>query len=314
MRWALLIVLLWSSVASAQVQFSPFNRTIVTVGSAAVESRCLELGANCGCSETLDATYSYPVGSEESVDFPISPDATECRPFEMEPVGGPAKFVSVTPPVPLGTVAKVMEAKVPPYAWLAGDTPSATTKRMCMRYYFIVADDFSGIGNLSCPAQRNKMMQASFAGGSGTISTPQLQERANTDPCSGPGYGAYREFWLDYQIGEVSLSPSLRFSDCNISSGKWCRVEMCTGSSSTLVTAGTSKTIEAYVKPVGVSESSASATATMRGASGPYWGADLYHGGGTGAVGSRYISHFMTAEWDTNAGQRIGCAEEAGDC
>ena len=282
-------------------------------GSAAVESRCTELGANCTCSETLNGTYSYPVGSEESADFAVSPDATECLPFEMEPVGGPGKFVSVTPPVALGSVAKVMEAKSPPFAWLSAPAPKVTTKRMCLRYYMMVSNDFSGIGNLSCPAQRNKIMQATFNGGGGTVVLAQMQERSDADPCTGPGFGPYREIWLDTQISGTILSPSVRFSDCNVSTG-WCRVEECVGSSNTLRTGGL-KTIEAYVKPLSGPESSAIVTESMAGSSGAYWGADLYHGGGTGAVGSRFISHFMAAELDTNAGQRIGdTCEAVGGC
>lgn len=273
-----------------------------------VEQRCSDLGSNCICSETLDATFSLPVSTEETANLPPSTGSTECELFEMEPTADPGDFLGAPPNVALTGATNVMEVLPGPYGWLTSRAPTSGMKRMCVRYYFIVTDDYSGQGNLSCPTQRNKLAQMTF-----DTTTPQIQERSDTDACSGPGYGAYREFWLDTQTSGTILSPSIRFSDCNESTG-WCGVELCIGSSSDLDTTAT-KSIEAYMWQVDSgSESSATVSESHGPATGAYFGADLYHGGGTGAAGSRFISAFMAAEWSTNAGQRIGTACEIEGC
>jgi hypothetical protein len=109
------------------------------------------------------------------------------------------------------------------------DYPS-NIKRMCIRYYFTVEEEFTGSGSsAACYGERNKLIQFQFGS-----TQNQVQEKA-AGGCHGPPVDMpYEDMVITNQdnhsgYGNLPLHAAeniLTFEDCWTSKG-WCRIEMC---------------------------------------------------------------------------------------
>jgi len=284
---------------------------LVADRSHAQESRCLELGQSCECSEPMDTTATS-IGHQHQ--FADSPPAYGCDKFQSY-FGTNKTNIRTTPEtgMPAGnSVDRVVEipAAGASIVWLRGRmTVDDSIKRTCIRYYKQVTTDYSGVGpnNISCPSERNKIIQFQFGG-----TQVQLQERADGSVCTGPGTGNdYEAITITNPagFGNTNLSPRVDWGDCWNTNG-WCRIEMCASGD---LSRGQNINFEANVRTLkdGVDH---------YGNQGRLWNpgtgmkadsaGDLYHGQGQGGKGTEWISHFMQASWTTNQGQWIGAAYE----
>lgn len=288
---------------------------VVTDIAKAAEDRCDELGSNCICSEPMNANDgAIPKGH----DFSDS-SAKECTAFglyyDSNKDSSNVSMVSERD-MPTGNAVSHVLAIGPGgggIVWLNGRaTPAATDQRVCVRYYFQVDPNFSGAGpnNVGCPSERNKMLQFSF----GNASPYQLVEPAGST-CAGPpgsGLSPYRAFSsVQHGMasgGDRSLLPSADWSACFVGES-WCRAEACVHGN---LSSGTGIYVDARVNKVngGSVHELLNHGPVNPGQRLSLASADLYHGQGSGPVGTRYISHFMQAAWSTNNGQWIGPAAE----
>ena len=178
---------------------------------AGVEARCTELGSACACSEQLDSTDTYADDNPGVVhNWSESPDASSCAldapnaatPITtMESLLLNTAFTNVAATgdlaVPGGGVTNVLKkdfnsSDSGDATWLEARRTvlNAGDERMCIRFYKIVDDDYSGSGssaisNITCYSERNKIIQMAF----GANELIQLESLTNDIGCWGPNVG-----------------------------------------------------------------------------------------------------------------------------
>lgn len=296
-------------------------------GIAGVEKRCTDLGANCVCSEPLDTTEDFAELPGSTVDFADSPSTHECNFVSGGAFGSERtsadfsmQLAASVAPMPAGsTVTRVMQLVGGGNNYLYGRAfATASDQRICLRYYMRVSNDFSGAGTPGggCQSERNKVMQFAF----GQSRLIQMEERSDFGSgCYGPG--TYKNFWLPSHADPTGTPGqfTIDWDDCNSATG-WCRFELCAEGD---LDAGTGINIEGRITAIAVAKDEIRNTRTSGTWSPgvPFGGfaegvsADIFHGQGSGPVGSKWISHFMQAAWPTAAGQWIGPAcEVEGGC
>lgn len=282
----------------------------------AQEQRCDELGASCVCSEPMNVSDG---GIPSGHDFSDSPSASECDRFgkfyDSNKSSSQVRTVSESGMPAGNTTSHVLEVTDAGGAivWLNGrPRPAASDERVCVRYYFQVSSDFSGAGpnNVGCPSERNKLLQFSF----GSASPYQVAEYPGGS-CQGPPGSGLAPYGKITSIqhgmssgGAISLSPGVDWTSCSEGEG-WCRLESCVHGD---LQSGRNIYVDTKIKAL---RTGVESVKLNHGPINPGQGlslasADIFHGQGSGPVGSRFISHFMQAAWSTDAGQWIGSAYE----
>lgn len=277
--------------------------------SAAQEQRCVELGANCDCSETLDTRAPHYEKSGVPNNWYWNPSNTtgslQCGDASGRFGNGvhdPDQVLHVVPAryMPAGSsVANVWEWRTFGVDTARGrvDKITSSTRRMCIRGYYNYTPDFS-----LWPDTNNKVNEIAwndFSGGHGSLQ----------------GATSFGGSPIGYRVGNSSngtfnVVPSgdhITPQDC---ASTWCLVEMCISGK---IRAGEDLTADFWVHTTD-GRLSASRTGTQVGdiAGGLYqiWIYNLWRGANPVVVGSRFMSHAMQASWDTDRGQRIGAAYE----
>ncbi len=297
--------------------------------AVAQEARCAELGSDCWCSEPLnndDGTITEPH------DFSDSPNATECNAGSQ---GGATshwgdsieEMTSTFPSLDYGgsdipthvLSSYAYDPFEPPFGnenrrdggiFVEGDIlVTASTQRACIRYYFVVTNDFTGVGGNSgdCPSERNKMIEGKFA----RYSQFQAMERDWSNSCHGPGTSRpYEPFDFTNQVDKRWLyDEDLDWNDCNEDTG-WCRHELCVAGD---LDGGNDLTVDSYITTLSDGQTYEVIDAALYpdGAGAlTRLAVNMFHGQGYQPEGTRYVSHMMVAGWDTDTGQYIGAASE----
>lgn len=281
-----------------------------------VEARCLELGANCVCSEPMDSADVLFNRPPEAHNFTDSPAATDCSRFGtyFESDNDASAFSTPTATgvlaTPGGGVNRVLriEAGHGGIVWLQPrQSATATDRRMCMRYYKRVSNDYSGAGypGQGCASERNKVFQMTF----GASRIIQIEERSDFGSgCYGPGN--YKDFWLVNHNAGQSAPFTIDWDNCNERTG-WCRFELCASGD---LARGQNIKIEGRITALGIGKDEIRTVTTGWnpgvGLGGSIIGGDVFHGQGSGPLGHESLSHFMQATWPTDAGQWIGASTE----
>ena len=320
-----------------------------------VEARCTELndeaGADCVCSEPMDSEEAAGIGTgtnpgtfrgstslPNGYDFVDSPSATDCSQhgtyLEMGTDTGNHPVSSANFSMPPGNaVAYVIEGNFNDQAtgntvrWLKGrgSEPAGSNRRTCVRYYKQVSTDWPPASNNDdgCQAERNKIMQFSWGSGNDQRFT-QFVEPFNGSGCFvAPNYKNFGATLSDDPDVSV-LSPNKTWADCFIGTA-WCRFESCTHGD---LANGNSIFVSHRVTIVPEDGSAVSVSETLDkgpqsyGESFKIAAADIYQQADDARAdvtdGRQYLSHFMHADWDTDAGdnsQWIGAAcEVEGGC
>lgn len=306
---------------------------IAGVAYAADEARCTELGANCICNTTLDATTITAVDSQH---FRFNDGSTKlCERGDGVAAasinsGAGQVFSAVTSgeditALPSGhTNTAVMRANTTNGIFVGHNAPNGTpTARRSIRFYKYYSSAYNSQSDTGSSCNANKIAQFgqefiqgpmfTFEGGTWTVYDigTSLGWNISADCCNGPG------------PGNAQNGPSLSGLK-----GKWWRFEIITHNAATT---GAGTYWEMYVK--NVTDNAAElkvldTSQTMTGV-GNEWTSSLATGlhptgtldtmlincfrstnGGTPCAGFASYSHYLYAAWDTDAGQRIGAASE----
>ena len=281
--------------------------------SSAQERRCLDLGANCDCSETLDtiAPHMTTIQSGPNCGAPYCNDPinsvgdkqcgrTASPPYFFTQNASPSSwtFVNETE-MPFGnSVNTVWQSAARNADQGVGrmDKITSSTRRFCTRIYTKFSNDFSGW--TSC---NSKIMEFVWGNtGQMQISTAfggsPLAVNADPDFSSADGNNHFP-------------SPNqVTINDCM---DDWCRVEMCASGN---VLAGSNLSMDMYIATASGSKSGTINDlpfGTAPGGLSFIWPVMFYREAFQGACnGTRQFSHVMQASWNTDAGQTIGPAVE----
>ena len=273
--------------------------------AAGAEQRCTELGANCSCSEPLNTNLFTTFNSS----FVNPADSTTKQCVGESLVYGGASYWSGGGNLRIDAESGMPSGNTVNWVWTSTQTsgttkidaapPASATRRMCSRLYAKFSNDYQGTGEGSC--QNNKIMWA-----------PQYQsslpnsENYVTQGGGAPSWGISHA-GFSTSDGVVTGSGSiLNHHDCMTS---WCRFEMCMGGN---VLAGTNLYVDGSVVVLNDGRTQTFPRTFIGNANGapanrnqPY----LAYRQGT-CAGTRSVSHVISAEWTTDAGQHIGKAYE----
>lgn len=280
-------------------------------GSAtAAERRCDELGASCVCSEPLNTSSYSPAGGNGW--NPADSTTKECNrgyPLWVQSDWSPASASGMGLPAGVQYVARRGPESGSDSTQLSGATAVTTssTRRVCVRFYTRYSADYQAKNLPTC--QANKFSELSFGGGnalfhwdwaeSGAERFTIINFDANGDGRSDPSYN-------------MSKTGPLTIEGCR---NQWCYAEMCASGN---IKDGTGISAEGHVR--GLSDGRrVDWNKTFIGKACPNGSCS---GGDLSAVmivnayrqntcgGSRYISHAIQAQWDSDSNQLIGPAYE----
>ena len=281
---------------------------------ADLEQRCMDLGANCVCSEPLDTATHVFNGTDRY--NPNDSVTKECG-FTVTdfPVLGDGDDHSHVPDpafAPLSNVTNVLlRSGNPSPHRIEGKNASHTssTKRMCHRHYFTFDSSYEFVGEGGCTANNLWELTVNQVENVGLV--------WNID-----GLGAESITVNNFDINQNGLhddgTPTLptqtsggwTLEDCR--SGNWCRAEICYSGD---LQAGTDLFAEAWIHNV----SNTNKSIHFGPATGPFSLGNQIESGNSSwsriglnnqrastCSGSRYITHIMQAQWVSDAGQTIG--------
>jgi len=282
----------------------------VSLPAAAAEQRCDELGASCVCSEPLNTGSYAPAGGNGW--NPSDSTTKECNrgyPLWVQSDWSPASASGMGLPSAIQYVARRGPENASDSTYLGGTSgaTTASTKRVCVRFYTRYSADYQAKNLPVC--QANKFSEFSFGDSNALFHWDWAES------------GAERFTIINWdKDGNGSPEPSynlartgpLTIEDCR---SQWCHVEMCASGN---IKTGSGISAEGHVR--GLSDGKrVDWNKTYIGSACP---GGSCRGGDLTAVaivnayrqntcaGSRYISHAMQAQWDTDAGQFIGPAYE----
>lgn len=277
--------------------------------ATAEEQRCKELEANCVCSEPLNTNTWRAVSSNGW--SPADSTVKECgaAPLWVRSDWSPEPATGLGLPSRIQWVARRGPESGDDTTQLSGrsDTVTSATRRVCVRFYTRYTSDYQAKSAPLCEA--NKFSELSFGGSNTALHWDWAESRAerltiinfdgNRDGAPDPSYN-------------LAKTGPLTIEGCR---SQWCYAEMC---ASGRIAAGTDIQAEGHVR--GVSDGrrvdwpkARIGTACVKG---------TCKGGKLAAVlivnayrqktcgGSRYVSHAMQAQWDSDQGQLIGPAYE----
>jgi len=282
----------------------------VSLPAVAAEQRCNELGANCVCSEPLN-TSSYAASGSNGWN-PADSTTKECnggRPLWVQSDWSASSASGLGLPSAVQYVAKRGPETGSDSTQLTGNAAQTTsaTRRTCVRFYTRYSADYQAKNLPIC--QANKFSEFGFGGSnalfhwdwaeSGAERFTIINWDANGDNAADASYN-------------LSRPGPLTIEGCR---SQWCYVEMCASGN---IKAGTGIYAEGHVR--GLTDGKrVDWNKTYIGKACP---AGNCSGGDLSSVmivnayrqntcaGSRYISHAMQAQWDTDSGQFIGPAYE----
>jgi len=281
------------------------------LGSAsAAEKRCNDLGANCVCSEPLN-TSSYVAASSNGWN-PADSTTKECNNGYALWVRGdwsPQSASGLGLPSGIQYVARRGPESGSDSTQLAGRTGVVTsaTRRVCVRFYTRYSSDYQAKNLPVCEA--NKFSEFAFGGANALFHWDWAESRAERFTVinwDGNGDGKPDASY------NLTKSGPLTIEDCR---NQWCYAEMC---ASGPIQTGADIYAEGHVR--GVSDGKRVDWPKKR--IGKACNKGVCSGGNLAAVlivnayrqktcgGSRYISHAMQAQWDSDQGQFIGPAYE----
>jgi hypothetical protein len=275
-----------------------FGAFVVALGSgstsawASPEERCLELGANCVCSEPFDTLQSLPANT--FIDPDDSPDTTEC-PGEGNngrsyfSWGGGESLPETSMP-PANSVSRVWTLQSPG-GTVTGKTGTFANGTVCTRLYFKVSSDFP---NQVYPSQYEQRLKTFEMSGTDGILQGGFHYRDN--------YVQYAVTRWGYDAQLVGQGDVVYLNDCRES---WCRFEQCIGHSG-----GHAHPRARYVRvdngKTTLFEGPRVPTPNVK--NDRVWIGNLYRQNHHGGVAM--VSHAMQAFWPTDEGQWIGAAYE----
>lgn len=310
MRWAILLALLWGSVASAQVTHSPFILSVASGGGgggiAGVEAACSSSGlygsgGNCVCSEPMDVNVTdVGAGVSDEYDFPDSPNTHECW--------GPTRFTTPTVTLGVETGATLATSDVSaspgwgstnyalqqttPFVWAMAPIESVTssTRTWCIKYFRQYEGAMSTDGSCRLKALQvnyggEQLFQPQVKADGGSCTTTAKYHQLTTGPSDGGG---------------ANYNTSVYTDECD---DKPCKFELCVDGN---VQSGSS--VQARFRVTSYEGAGEQSTVTSSVITGPgalnlqdFTGGDWWHSGG----GSQTMLNgmFSVWAWDTDTDQ-----------
>lgn len=318
------------------VGVAAFSILVASAAHAAIEARCVELGANCTCSEPLDTdTYTMVPGVSWGWNpADTGPSDKECNTSGQQGAfveidGFPDRFTTVSDGAPLSalppghTNARVLRLKDGAGGMFAGvkfnhGEPHA---RRGFRYYKYYSLDYSFTADVPlCNSSKWGQMGFNGAGTGGPLMT---EDWSFYDIATSTGWNQDATCCSAPGPGHLGLGPSL-----SAVKGKWIRFEFYMNNTDT---SGVPTTFEAYLKnvtddtpevrlvdssvpadyPNGENWTTAHATTLHPTQPITDMSINMFRSNnGQACIGYAAFAYFMAAAWNTNAGQRIDAARE----